>query len=56
MIECLLFLQREKEESLLELDTMKDRFEMAQAQNNRGMEEKEIANKELERLLEKYDR
>ena len=49
-------LQREKEEALLELETAKDRLEMSQGAHNRALDEKEIANKELERLLEKYDR
>ena len=48
--------QREREETLVELETAKDRLEMAQASHNRSQEEKEITNKELERLLEKYDR
>ena len=51
-----LIFQREREETLVELETAKDRLEMAQASHNRTQEEKEITNKELERLLEKYDR
>lgn len=38
------------------MDTAKDRLEMSQAQHNRAAEEKDMVNKELERLLEKYDR
>lgn len=41
---------------MLELDTAKDRLEMSQAAHNRSVEDKEITHKELERLLEKYDR
>ncbi len=41
---------------MMELETAKDRLEMAQSSHNRAVEEKEITNKELERLLEKYDR
>lgn len=48
--------QREKEETMLELETAKDRLDMAQSAHNRAAEEKDITNKELERLLEKYDR
>jgi hypothetical protein len=38
------------------METAKERLEMSQAAHNRGQEEKEITNKELERLLEKFDR
>lgn len=41
---------------MVELDTVKDRLEMAQSAHNRAAEEKDMTNKELERLLEKYDR
>lgn len=50
------FFQREKDEAIVELDTVKDRLEMAQSAHNRAAEEKDMTNKELERLLEKYDR
>ena len=49
-------LQREKDEAIGELEAAKDRLEMTQASHNRVLEEKEMTNKELERLLEKYDR
>ena len=48
--------QREKDEAIGELEAAKDRLEMTQASHNRILEEKEMINKELERLLEKYDR
>ncbi len=40
----------------MELETTKDRLEMAQASHSRFAEEKEMTGKELERMLEKYDR
>ena len=40
----------------MEFETTKDRLDMSQAAHSRNMEEKEISNKELERMLEKYDR
>ena len=39
-----------------EMDAMRDRLEITQASHNRTAEEKEITAKELERVLEKYDR
>ena len=48
--------QREKDEAIGELEATKDRMEMTQASHNRAVEEKDMINKELERLLEKYDR
>ena len=39
-----------------ELDALKARLELTQSAHNRIIEEKEMTNKELERLLEKYDR
>ena len=41
---------------MVELETTKDRLEMAQASHQRAAEDKEITNKELDRLLEKYER
>ena len=41
---------------MVELDSAKDRLEMAQAAHSRASEDKDMTNKELERLLEKYDR
>ena len=49
-------LQREKDEAIGELEAVKDRMEMTQTTHNRAVEEKDMINKELERLLEKYDR
>ena len=48
--------QREKDEALIEAETAKERLDMSQAANNRSLEEKDMAAKELNRLLEKYDR
>ena len=55
-INITLLLQREKDEAVSELDAIKDRFEMTQATQNRVAEEKDMMSKELDRLLEKYDR
>ena len=52
----MVFFQREKEESLAEMDNLKDRLEMTTAAHNRVAEEKDMTSKELERVLEKYDR
>jgi hypothetical protein len=49
-------LQREKDDALNEMDAMRDRLEITQASHNRMAEEKEMTAKELERVLEKYDR
>ena len=38
------------------MDALRDRLEITQASHNRIAEEKEITGKELERVLEKYDR
>ena len=48
--------QREKDDAVCELDAMKDKFEMTNSTQNRVVEEKELLAKELDRLLEKYDR
>lgn len=48
--------QREKDEAIAELDAIKDRFEMTQATIQRTNDEKDMMGKELDRLLEKYDR
>lgn len=48
--------QREKDDALVELEAAKDRLEMSQSTQSRALEEKDITNKELDRLLEKYER
>ena len=53
---AIFYLQREKDEAVGELDAIKDRFEIQQATQNRVNEEKEMMGKEIDRLLEKYDR
>ena len=40
----------------IEYETVKERFDIAQASQNRAHDEKEMTNKELERLIEKFDR
>lgn len=49
-------LQREKDESVSEMEALKDKFEIAKASQDREAGEKEMITKELDRLLEKYDR
>ena len=51
-----LLFQREKDEASGEMEALKDKFEMAKASQNREAEEKDMISKELDRLLEKYDR
>jgi len=41
---------------LNEMDAMRDRLEITQSAHNRVAEEKDMTSKELERVLEKYDR
>ena len=48
--------QREKDEASSEMEALKDKFEMAKASQTRESEEKDMIGKELDRLLEKYDR
>ena len=38
------------------MEAIKDRLEMANASQGRVVEEKDMMSKELDRLLEKYDR
>ena len=40
----------------MELDDIKNKFEITNATHNRVVEEKDMMGKELDRLLEKYDR
>merc|ERR1712223_1364360 len=48
--------RRDKDDAVGELDALKARLELTQSAHTRIVEEKEMTNKELERLLEKYDR
>ena len=48
--------QREKDDALNELDAMRDRLDITQASHNRLAEEKEVTAKELDKVLEKYER
>ena len=41
---------------MIESVESRNRLEMSEAALNRGMEEKDMTAKELDRLLEKYDR
>ncbi len=38
------------------MEAIKDRFELTSSTHNRIVEEKDMMGKELDRLLEKYDR
>jgi len=50
------YFQREKDESVSEMEALKDKFEIAKASQTREADEKDMISKELDRLLEKYDR
>ena len=55
---CLNFFppQREKEDALIELETHKEKLEKEKMNVKIISEEKDMNNKEFERLLEKFDR
>ena len=48
--------QREKEDALIELETHKEKLEKEKMNVKIISEEKDMNNKEFERLLEKFDR
>ena len=48
--------QREKEDALIELERRKEELDKERTTNKIISEEKDMNNKEFERLLEKYDR
>ena len=48
--------QREKDDAIMELDDIKNKFEITNSTQIRVEEEKNMMGKELDRLLEKYDR
>ena len=48
--------QREKEDALIELETHKEKLEKEKMNVKIVSEEKDMNNKEFERLLEKFDR
>ena len=55
-LELFLFPQREKEDALIELETHKEKLEKEKMNVKIISEEKDMNNKEFERLLEKFDR
>lgn len=46
----------ERDDSVTEIEILKDKLEKAQVTVQKAQEDKETANKEFERILEKYDR
>jgi hypothetical protein len=46
----------ERDDALTEIEILKDKFEKAQLATQKAIEDKDTANKELERILEKFDR
>ena len=55
-LELFLLPQREKEDALIELETHKEKLEKEKMNVKIISEEKDMNNKEFERLLEKFDR
>lgn len=49
-------LQLERDDALTEIEILKEKLEKAQYSMNKAHEERENANKEFEKMLEKYDR
>ena len=48
--------QMERDDALTEIEILKDKVDKAQLTTQKAIEDKETANKEFERLLEKFDR
>lgn len=46
----------ERDDRSTEVDILKDKLEKAQAQVSRAQDEKDVANREFERALEKFDK
>lgn len=55
-MELLFFLQIERDDLATEVEILKEKLDKNQATLQKAMEDKDIANKEFERMLEKYDR
>lgn len=51
-----IFLQMERDDVVTGVDILKEKYEKAQIMLSKALEDKETANKEFERMLEKYDR
>lgn len=51
-----MFLQMERDDVVTGVDILKEKYEKAQIMLSKALEDKETANKEFERMLEKYDR
>ena len=48
--------QMERDDALTEIEILKDKVEKAQLAMQKATEDKDVANKEFERILEKFDR
>jgi hypothetical protein len=46
----------ERDDALTEIEILKDKVEKAQLATQKATEDKDAANKEFERILEKFDR
>jgi hypothetical protein len=46
----------ERDDALTEIEILKDKVDKAQLTTQKAIEDKDIANKEFERILEKFDR
>jgi hypothetical protein len=46
----------ERDDALTEIEILKDKVDKAQLTTQKAMEDKDTANKEFERILEKFDR
>jgi hypothetical protein len=46
----------ERDDALTEIDILKDKLDKAQLAMQKATEDKDAANKEFERILEKFDR
>lgn len=51
-----LYFQMERDDVVTEVDILKEKLDKSQMMLSKTLEDKETANKEFERMLEKYDR
>jgi hypothetical protein len=49
-------MQMERDDSAAEVEVLREKLDKAQIAAQKAIEEKDLANKEFERMLEKYDR
>lgn len=50
------YFQMERDDVVTEVDILKEKLDKSQMMLSKTLEDKETANKEFERMLEKYDR